>query len=268
MDSNTKTLVIINGVTGAIGTATLASFSRKEAVTIYGLSRQGQAIDALREDEYLPDSSLICSIGNDISSRDACERFVSSINQSLYSKIIYVHAVGLYPFEIDKMGELKVTHDYDGDGIDDRVMSLSFEAFFSMTTALDTFGVEVKALVFGGIADKHKPEVHHSWWKVMELVKKRIKNEKKRNIKYCVLNISSVICPHEILTRPFVFSKTNADPKYWLKPSEVSDKVLEITETQTEAYKEIDLFRPASYYSDDYFSEDKFTSRKRLELGI
>lgn len=265
-----KTLVIINGVTGAIGTACLARFSREHDVTIYGLSRKADSFSVFRKDKYLPDDSLICSIG-DITDKNNCEVFVGAINSGSYEKIVYVHAVGVYPFEIDSSGNIKVSHDTDGDGVDDRVVELSYNAFFAMVDALKNAGKPINALIFGGIADKHRPAVHKSWWTVMEKVKNNMNKvvSENKNINFFVLNISSVICPHEILTRPFVFQNTNADPRFWLMPHEVAEEVAMLTFSDShKGFIEQDLFHNADYYQDDYFTEKKFTDRKKAELGI
>jgi hypothetical protein len=270
-DSNyMKTLIIINGVTGAIGTACLARFSREDNVTIYGLSRRAEPTSSFARNQYLPDNSLICTIG-DISNKNNCERFVMSIDDSLFERIVYVHTVGVYPFEMDAHGDIKVSHDDDGDGIDDRVVDLSYNAFFAMTGALRKVGKPLNALIFGSVADRHHPAVHKSWWSVMERIKSSMKEitEHDRNSNFFVLNISSVICPHEILTRPFVFQNTNANPRFWLMPHEVAEEVAMMTLSDShKGFVEQDLFHIADYYSDDYFTEDKFTNRKKAELGI
>jgi hypothetical protein len=265
-----KTLVIINGVTGAIGTASLARFSREYGVVIYGLSRKAELVSSFAKEGKLPDNSLICSVG-DISDKNDCAKFVTAINGSLYEKIVYIHAVGVYPFEIDEHGNIRVSNDDDNDGIDDRVMELSYTAFFAMTEALSEIGKPVNALIFGGIADKHQPAVHKSWWTVMERVKNSMKEKVQKDAKtnFFVLNISSVICPHEILTRPYVFQNTNANPRFWLMPHEVAEEVAMLALADShKGFTEQDLFHNADYYQEDYFTEKKFTDRKKAELGI
>lgn len=265
-----KTLVVINGVTGAIGTACLARFSRESNVTVYGLSRKAEAFSTFVKNEQLPDNTLICSIGNSTDKND-CEVFVKAIPVESYEKIVYVHAVGVYPFELDSEGNIKVSHDDDGDGIDDRVVELCYNAFFTMTEALRHVGKPFNALIFGGIADKYQPAVHKSWWTVMERVKENMRKivADNKNINFFVLNISSVICPHEILTRPFVFQNTNANPRFWLMPHEVAEEVVMLTLSDSDkGFVEQDLFHKADYYQEDYFTEKKFTDRKKAELGI
>ncbi len=264
-----KTLVIINGVTGAIGTACLAQFSREPGTTIIGLSRKALPIDTFCRDGFLIDDTVVCSIG-DIADADTCGSFARKIHKNLYEKIIYVHCVGIYPFELASDGSIQVTHDDDGDGIDDRVVKFSYTAFFAMTEALENAGVPLSAVIFGSVADKYEPAVHKSWWTVMQKTKKRMREISQENTKtsFLLLNISSVICPHEILTRPFVFQNTNADARFWLMPSEVAGKVAALVFSEKRSFVEDELFHKSNYYEDDYFADAKFTNRKRMELGL
>jgi hypothetical protein len=266
-----KTLVIINGVTGAIGTACLARFSRAQKVTVYGLSRSAAPFTSyLNQDGHLPDAFIICSMGQ-ISSADDCRSFVSVIHRELYDRIVYVHAVGLYPFEIDTDGNIVVTNDEDGDGIDDRVLTLSHHSFIAMVTALRDVHQEIVSIIFGGVADKHRPAVHQSWWKTMEMLKADMKTmvADDPRVHFCLLNISSVICPHELLTRPFVFRDTNANPRFWLMPHEVAGEVVRLAQAhQPQRFAVKDLYHEADYYQRDYFTDEKFTERKKAELGI
>ena len=137
-----------------------------------------------------------------------------------------------------------------------------------MIGSLDKLGLSVRALLFGGIADKFRPSVHKSWWSVMETIKEKMKELSKSSnvVSYFVLNISSVICPHELLTRPFVFKNTNADASFWLMPHEVADQVATLVFSKQEGFIEDEIFHKANYYEEDYFSEDKFVSRKKSEL--
>lgn len=265
-----KTLTIINGATGAIGSACLAAYSRSPHTTIVGLSRRAPPVETFcRADGKLPDRHLLCSIGENIADRSICDLLAERIAAN-YERIVYVHAVGVYPFELDEQGAIHVSHDHDGDGIDDRVRHLTHDAFFAMTEALGRKEVPLNALIFGGLADRHRPAVHQSWWKVMEQVKARMRDlmAEQPTISCHVLNISSVMCPNELLVRPFVFTATDADPAYWLKPHEVADEVVRLTTSREESgFQETDLYHAAPYHRPDYYEPKPFTDRKRRELG-
>ena len=101
-------------------------------------------------------------------------------------------------------------------------------------------------------------------------VKERMKLEVAGNSStaFSVLNISSVICPHELITRPFVFQNTNADARFWLMPEEVAQRVYAITESTRTGFAEEELFHPADYYEEDHFAEGNYVKRRKAELGI
>jgi hypothetical protein len=80
-----------------------------------------------------------------------------------------------------------------------------------------------------------------------------------------LLNISSVMCPHEIITRPFVFIHTNAEPEFWLLPNEVANKALELVFKGNNGFIETDLFHASNYHFDGY-DDNYFGERKIKEL--
>ena len=261
-----KTLVVINGVTGAIGTACLAKFSREEGVAIIGLSRKALPFATFARGGVLPDRHLVCSIGETDPAN--CAAFAEAIASDAYERVVYVHAVGLYPFELNGQGKIEVAHDRDGDGIDDRVMDLSHHAFFAMAEALAAKVRSATAFVFGGVADRYRPSVHQSWWKVMEKTRERMEATHRPELSFGILNISSVMCPHELITRPFVFIDTDADARYWLLPEEVATEIVRLSRLERKGVLTADLFHPAPYCTANYFLDEPFTHRKRAELGL
>ncbi len=265
-----KKVVIIQGVTGAIGTALLAHFTREKDTVVYGLSRRALSFRRFKQGNVLPGKTLICSIGGTESGRSYHD-FVTAAGLSRFEKVVYIHALGLYPFEISSHGKHFVANDLDGDGINDEVMDLTYTRFFTMVRAFKGAGCPTDALLFGGLADRHKPLVHHSWWSVIGMFKDEIHKKWSDipHMRFFVLNISSVICPHELLTRPFVFQKTNADPRFWLAPHEVARGVAKLITSRTKKkFTKKDLFHRADYFEEHHFENTNFTKRKCAELGI
>lgn len=258
-----KNLIIINGVRGAIGSACLARFSRDPKNTIYGLSRRALSYRKFLSNGKMADATLICSAGK-------INSFINKVNFSQYDEVCYIHALGLYPFEIDKRGKIQIKGDNDRDGINDTVMNLSHDMFISMINSIVSHTQKslVHAVTFGSIADQHKPPIHQSWWKTIEKVKSSVGKIHNSRLSTTLLNISSVICPHELITRPFVFRDTDAKPRFWLTPDEVAQEVAQITSTHLTGFHEYDFFHPAEYYRPDYYSPHPFLVRKKSELGI
>jgi hypothetical protein len=163
------------------------------------------------------------------------------------------------------------------DGIDDRCTELTYRMFRSFYSGIASqIKKQVHSFIFGGIADKHEPTAHASWWKTMkklrtDLVENFEKAEHasiiKKFCKVSVLNISSVLCPNELISRPFVFSKTDADPQYWLLPMDVANFLQNIiTFGQQEDFKEYELFKKKPNFNSAYYEDEKFTPRKVKEL--
>jgi NAD(P)-dependent dehydrogenase (short-subunit alcohol dehydrogenase family) len=294
-----KKLVIIHGVTGAIGSACLSLFASQKDTVVYGISRKAKKFNEFFVDGKLPVKTLICSIFNSdtiISSQEVEKKysrgwgiavsnnmliadldpFIKSIPKDQFDRIYYIHALGVYPFEIDQDGNQFIHCDEDHDGIDDRCLFLTkrmFATFWGslMNLCSDKF---IRTFIFGGIADKHKPLVHSSWWKTMEslkfTLKDQIENHSMKNAMIppvSIVNISSVLCPNELIDRPFVFSKTDADPQFWLRPEEVANFVYSLGETnQSERLAEYELFKKKSNFDSEYYEDKNFTPRKVTEL--
>jgi len=263
-----KRLVIINGVTGALGSACLARFSRNPKSTIYGLSRSYLNYKTFLTAGVMPDATLGCSVGQD--TLKGCHMLLGKIDFSLYEEVIYVHALGAYPMEFGPNGTIEVANDHDKDGINDLVTKLSHDLFLGILDGLAKKNVLAQALIFGGLADKHEPLVHQSWWKTMKKIKARCIEAvaKHKKLGVTLLNVSSIICPNELRVRPYVFKDTDAKPWFWLMPHEVAEEVDRLTAGGSRGFCECELFHPAEYNRLGYYADENFTMRKKRELGI
>lgn len=275
MNTNTqkKKLIVISGITGAIGNAFLAKYSREDNTVIYGISRKAESIESFIDPKTgkLFTSTFIANIGE--LDQKCIGNFINKINFAEFESIIYIHALGLYPFEIDSHGKLSVENDKDGDGINDTVLELSHRVFkMFVNTFSDNAlknNVRFGTLIFGGIADVHKPLAHQSWWRVMEMTKEFM-GKNSQNIGMNVINISSVVCSHEIVTRPHVFTQTDADMKYWLLPQEIPDRLfVEIKRKNLDifsGYREFEFYNTKPDFDPHYYENYKFTPRKVSEI--
>ena len=257
--------MVIAGVTGAIGSQFLDTYGRMRDTVVYGMSRKGLP----HEKQVGPDGKL--PLRTLIYAEDpAAPGAVASFDFENIKDITYVHGLGLYPFEVDANGEHHVENDLDGDGVNDEVEKLTFTAFTHMLTTLREYepAKRLSAVIFGGLADKHHPLVHQSWWKTIEKTKEWARSfaEIHRNTSITCANISSVLCPHEIITRPFVFTQTDADPRFWLSPHQLAEFLSMHLDTAADGFHEIEHFLPREKFADDYYADRKFTPRKVEEL--
>lgn len=270
-----KKLVIINGVTGAIGSACLAHFASQSDTIVYGISRKAKDFTEFLKNEKLPVATLVCSITSESYPARMATYFSKAINADEFSEIIYIHGLGVYPFEIDREGNHLVQHDNDCDGIDDRCLLLTHHMFSSFCKSIPfNTRKSTHSFIFGGIADVHEPIAHRSWWFTMKKLKETItgffKSGNKEILslnKVSLINISSVLCPNELIARPFVFSETDNDPAFWLHPEEVAQFVNVIHKTKQDvSFKEYELFKKKPKFDPNYYQDEKFTPRKITEL--
>lgn len=267
---NMKNLVIISGITGAIGNAFLYEYAKKENTVIYGLSRKGASLNDFLKNEatQLPAKTLITNIGE--LTTENIENFVKTIPTQEFESITYVHALGLFPFEINPTGESVVENDKDNDGINDEVKHLSHDVFVQMVTSLEkNVNTKIATVFFGSLSDHFKPTAHQSWWKTKSLVKKFMQS-KSATIGSNIIDISSVICTHEIITRPFVFTNTDAEIKYWLSPVELTHRFFDqIKKSNIDIFKgfrEFEIFNKKPGFKVEYYEDVNFTNQKIQEI--
>jgi hypothetical protein len=262
-----KQLIIIAGITGALGNSLLAKYSKTKNTICYGISRKSENIKNFinPQNKKLPLSTIIFSLSE--MDNNNYSNFIKSIDFEKFSEIKYIHALGLYPFEIDKNGKHTVENDLDKDGINDTCKFLTYNVFKFITSNLQKYSkIKIKSLIFGSITDKHKPLAHQSWWKTISQVKEYMKYNSNKNHKMFILNISSVICTHEIITRPHVFTQTNANPMYWLTPEEVADKVEKMLKKTKYRYSEQSMYHIDPNFKPGYYTDEKFNIQKIREL--
>ena len=128
--------------------------------------------------------------------------------------------------------------------------------------------VPCRALIFGSLADKHEPLVHFSWWKTIKKTKEFMKEAASENFGFHVINISSVSCSHEIITRPFVFIQTDAKIQYWLQPHELADKIFSKINSKKsfQGFHEYEIFNKLPQFQNTYYEDKYFTRRKIAEV--
>ncbi len=266
-----KKLVIINGVTGAIGSACLSLFASQKNTVVYGISRQARDFTEFCLEGKLPVATLICSLLKEMELWKAVDFFAKAIPADVFDEIYYIHAVGLYPFEIDSKGKRIVKYDYNKDGVDDRCEYLTFQMFraFHHQISMRIKNKPLRSFLFGSLADKHKPLAHTSWWKTLNKLRQLSEFGPDLQGNISLLNISSVLCPNELITRPFVFISTDADSSYWLLPSEVAtyvDRLIRFHKPKV-FFEDYELFKKKPKFNQDtYYQDEFFTPRKIAEL--
>ena len=188
-----KKLIVISGITGAIGNAFLAKYSREDNTVIYGISRKAEHVGSFVDPKTgkLFTSTFIANIGE--LDQNCIGNFIDKINFAEFESVIYIHCLGLYPFEIDAHGKSCIENDKDGDGINDDVLKLSHRVFKMFVNGLADrareSNVRFGTFILGSLADVHKPVAHQSWWRVLEMTKEFMAKN-SRDIGMNLINIS------------------------------------------------------------------------------
>lgn len=270
---STKRLLIINGVTGALGNAVLTAAVQHRDAVVYGMTRQGLPVEEqfVPGGNKLPTRTLTVSIGPHINEQSAIAGFVRAIDFEQFDRVDYVHAVGVMPFDVNDAGKHFVENDTDGDGINDLCMALTPHAFLGMVDALAASSDKpITALVFGALSDMWNPSAHHSWIRSIEALKDGLKKRLQVNSSLAgvVLNISSVSCAHELLVRPYLCANTNPDLTKYMSPDDCARRALQlVAEAHRGKFVEVDFYRPVAHFVPEVYYEDaNFTRQKVKEL--
>ena len=102
----------------------------------------------------------------------------------------------------------------------------------------------------------------------MKMTKKYMQKVAGKDSAMHLVNISSVLCSHEIATRPFVFIDTDADPAYWLAPAELATYLEKEMGKRNffNGFHEHEVFKKRPDITHEYFSVKVFKERKMSEL--
>lgn len=246
---NIKTLAIVSGAAGAVGKAFLDAFAVQGCDCI-GISRR--PIEA--------DHKIVIS---DLSDADQTNKVINTIDFRDYEKIIFVHTVGGFKFEVDGKPEI----DEDCDGIDDEVYHGNVDTFKNVVDALITRVVcwqELAIANIGSISDQFDICWWRSYSRAKEAVRVMMRGLVKEESVRCVsLNVSTVKTDKECDLRPF------ADMKYWLTAEELAEKAMPYLICPATGYIEVSLFNPMPNFNPVQYYLDPVAIRERWmrEMG-
>lgn len=269
MSSADKTIVFINGVMGVIGSAIFSYFAELGEHVIYGTSRKGFYFDEYVDpiDGKLPLTNLVFSLADYRSEHYQIdiENLVDAVPDL---PVIFIHSMGEYATELSRDGKIVIQNDHDGDGINDNVKCLSYEVPMAFCKKLAETKPRVTFVQIGSLSDKHKIDIHYSWVKSMDLLKNDLQElcEKHSTLDALVLNVSSLLTPKELIDRPFVSLKTNADMSYWLPPIEIAKYIDEYSQAPRQGFREEELYKKWPNISPDHFSIESYKMRRGKEL--
>lgn len=263
-----KTVVIINGVMGVIGSPIFSYFAEQGENIVWGVSRKGLYFEEfLDADGKIQQKNLVFSLA-DYKTENYnidIENFIEALPDL---PVVFIHAMGEFVTEMSRDGKLNVLNDHDGDGINDNVKRLTHEVPISFAKKLSARKNETLFIQIGSLSDKYRVDIHGSWLKSMDLLKNDLKDicEKSTNFNATILNVSSVLTPKELIDRPFVSIQTNADMRYWLPPVEIAGFIDSYMKSPKHGFTEEELYKKWPNIASHHFQLDAYKMRRSSEL--
>lgn len=241
-------LVLISGVSGAMGRTYYKYFVRLKGVVCFGIARRP--------------SSDSRHVALDLLDKEKAEAFVQLLPIEGVSEILYMHLIGMAKFEPDGKPEI----DHDGDGIDDEVYSSNVLTLKNIVSPLVKRAEELKIPIsivnICSISDVYIVPLWQSYSRSKNIVRQYMKSQPAfvRNI---IINISSLKADLEKYGRPF------ADTSYWLNPRELLERSLPVIEIRLPVRTiEVDIFNPDPNYGPEYFTNIPLLLEKwRRDMG-
>jgi hypothetical protein len=267
MKNTKKKIYIINGVMGIIGSPIFTYLAQQKDTIIYGISRQGLPMDNFIKGDKLPKSHLVFSLGDYLQDGSInIHKLVNALPEDY--EIVFVHAMGVYLTELNNEGELLIKNDEDNDGINDLVKKITYDVPLQFAKEFAQGGRKTIFTQIGSLSDEWNLKAHYSWVTSMNMLKGKLAkiSNKYENFNTCIINVSSVVTPKELIERPFVTTQTNADLGYWLNPLDIGKEVHNLTDRLFADYSEVQLFNPWPEFKVGHFTESVYNKRRILEL--
>ncbi|MDP3986856.1 MAG: hypothetical protein Q8P81_01370 [Nanoarchaeota archaeon] len=257
-------IVIIGGVSGAIGDAFFQEFVLEKDIIIFGLSRRG-----LRNVEALPDHS--CAVNINYSDKKNVDQFCEKVISLGPKEITYIHCMGPFKTELDpETRKRRIHRDIDKDGVDDEIYERVFvfpkAMADSMINKRGSLNIQLNFVNIGSLVEKYNISIFGSWIKVRDKVKREFKriSEKFENVCSIDVLVSTILSSKELIDRPYVFGTDN-NPQFWLKPQELTSKVRAILSKRLHGFFQYEIFHKAPGVSKERFEEGQMIKRRLIE---
>jgi len=263
-----KRLVIINGVMGVIGSQLFTFFAQSEDYIVYGITRKAKNFQEFFDEKGILPKANLCFSVSDYHSNDYQKNIKMLLESIPKIPVIFIHAMGEYLTEMDEAGNIIIENDFDSDGINDSVKKITCEVPSFLAQELKGRKEKTIFVQIGSLSDKYQLDVHKSWVTSINILKDNLKNisREKNNFHSLILNVSSVRTTKELIERPFVSIKTNADMKYWLPPTEIAKFIYGYAKKNVKKFDELELYKKWPRISKNHFDPIFYKERRAKEL--
>ncbi len=262
MTTNKKTLVIIAGAAGEIGTEYCKKLIRVKDTDVIGVIRNKKVVNVVAKNF----TSVQCHLDNTTS----IERSFENVPVESYKRVIFLHTIGEDKFNHRNYPNIQKLSTIDAEVYDTNVNSFKYILRYLVNRVESAnengINVSLKTAILGGVADKYAPFVIEDFCEAKLILRGYIRSYIDIFPDWfsgISINITSTITDSALAVRP------HANTKDWLTPEEVvKNSVAELLSSRPE-YKEIDIIKFSKNFVKGYYENHKSLYEKwSFETGI
>lgn len=249
MTTKGKTIIIIAGVAGEIGT----NFAIE-------LLRQGfHVLGTLRNKKVGNLGPNFFTVQCELSSEKSILENFKEIPLENYERIIYLHTIGMDKFTPRNYPDIQKLSTIDQEVYETNVNSFKY-LFRYLIKRIHQWNTEnedlicLKTCIIAGMSDKYTPFVIEDFAEAKFILRGYIRSSIQRFSNWCSglsINISSTITKAAIAARP------HADTVFWFTPQEVVQRSIDELIGEELSYKELELFKPSPYFIEGYYENNE-----------
>ncbi len=257
----TKTLVVIAGVSGEIGT-NYAKRLIDEGCDVVGISRRTK-VEGVSSSKF---TQVYCDLSDERSVQDSCGK----IQIESYDRVILLHTIGIDKFNPRNYPLITKIQTIDPEIYEANVNSFKYILRYiagRINKANESgTNIKMKTAIIAGVSDKHTPFVIEDFCEAKLILRGYLHSFTELFPEWFTglsINITSTITKSALLGRPY------ADTSYWLAPIEVVNSSVKELLASEKMYKEVDIIKFSNDYVEGYYDNHHALYQKwSRETGI
>lgn len=256
MNKTPHNLAIITGASGALGSAYLGFFRKRDDYQCVAIARSS----------LVGDTTGVVVASADLLDKDAVESAVNGISFNGIRKIVLVHPVGKFKFQYPSLKSRVQSQRLKQEMIESNVVTLEHVLAPLLRRTTGT-SIRLTICAFGSISDRYAIPFWSAYSYAKNMLRRVLRSIVARSggdqVRCLFVNVSSVDTGNENKLRP------HADKRYWLKPETIVSETTPILTSCPKGYREIDVYRPLPKFDSTYFLDHKKILRKWMrEMGV
>lgn len=261
MNKDLKTLIIIAGVAGEIGTA-FAQKTTNYLIDTLGVIRNTSV--SINSEKF---ETIQCLLDDEVHIHDQFRE----VKIGHYERVIYLHTIGVDKFKPRNYPNVTKMETIDPEVYDTNVNSFKY-LFRYLGKRLYHYNKDnessilFKTAIIAGTADKYTPFVIEDFCEAKFIIREYMRSFVERFPEWfsgLSINVTSTITKSALSVRPF--AKTD----YWLTPEEVVEKSYADLISIDKGYRELDLIKHSPDFVEGYYEDkDMLYEKWSAETGI